>query len=110
MAASTWLELHALLVDEWGNWSGAGTTSALQRLRLLGAYDRDLYERFTDTPATPLAGDQLDPRVVVHPLLYCPALAHGGRYVLVRREWREHAPRWASVAPSRFMRALTLLR
>jgi hypothetical protein len=43
-------------------------------------------------------------------LLYCPALAHGGRYVLVRREWREHAPRWASVAPSRFMRALTSLR
>jgi hypothetical protein len=55
------------------------------------AYDRHLYERFTDTPATPrivpLAGDQLDPRVVVHPLLFCPPLGHGVRYVLVRREW-----------------------
>jgi hypothetical protein len=55
------------------------------------AYDRHLYERFTDTPATPkidpLAADKLDPRVVVHPLLYCPPLAHGVRYLLVRREW-----------------------
>jgi hypothetical protein len=55
------------------------------------AYDRHLYERFTDTPVTPrivpLTGDHLDPRVVVHPLLYCPPLALGVRYLLVRREW-----------------------
>jgi hypothetical protein len=55
------------------------------------AYDRHLYERFTDTPATPkidpLAADKLDPRVVVHPLLYCPPLPQGVRYLLVRREW-----------------------
>jgi hypothetical protein len=55
------------------------------------AYDRHLYERSADTPAAPrivpLAGDQLDPRVVVHPLLFCPLLDRGQRYVLVRREW-----------------------
>jgi len=55
------------------------------------AYDRHLYERFTDTPATPrivpLVGDQLDPRVIVHPLLFCPPLARGVRYLLVRRDW-----------------------
>lgn len=55
------------------------------------AYDRHLYERFTDTPVTartvPLNGDQLDPRIVVHPLVFCPPLAYGVRYVLVRRDW-----------------------
>ena len=55
------------------------------------AYDRHLYERSTDTPVTPrivpLTGKQLDARVVVHPLLFCPTLSHGVRYVLVRREW-----------------------
>ena len=55
------------------------------------AYDRHLYERFTDTPATPrivpLAGDQLDPHVVDHPLLFRPPLGNGQRYVLVRRDW-----------------------
>ena len=35
----------------------------------------------------PLTGDQLDPRVVVHPLILCPPLGHGVRYVLVRRDW-----------------------
>ena len=55
------------------------------------AYDRYLYEGFTVTPAAPsiipLAADQLDPRVVVHPLLFCPPLGRDQRYVLVRREW-----------------------
>jgi hypothetical protein len=56
------------------------------------AYDRHLYERSADTPpATPrivaLSGEQLDPRVIVHPLLFCPPLGQGVRYVLVRREW-----------------------
>ena len=55
------------------------------------AYDRHLYERSTDTPSTPrivpLTGGQLDPRVVVHPLILCPPLGHGVRYVLVRRDW-----------------------
>ena len=54
------------------------------------AYDRHLYERF-ETPVTPglapLRGDQLDPRVVVHPLILCPPLGHGVRYALVRRDW-----------------------
>ena len=55
------------------------------------AYDRHLYDRPADTPAAakivPLAGDQLNPRVVVHPLLFCPPLAQGARYVLVKRDW-----------------------
>ena len=54
------------------------------------AYDR-LYERPTDTPAgakiIPLSGDQLDPRVLVHPLLFCPPLPLGTRYLLVERRW-----------------------
>lgn len=56
------------------------------------AYDRHLYERRTDTPAAaprivPLTGDQLDLRVVVHPLVICPPLPLGTRYVLVKRDW-----------------------
>ena len=70
------------------------------------AYDRHLYDRPADTPTvgtptvgTPTAGtptaakvvplsrDQLNPRVVVHPLLFCPPLAQGARYVLVKRDW-----------------------
>ena len=55
------------------------------------AYDRHLYDRPADTPAAakivPLTGDQLNPRVVVHPLLFCPLLAQGARYVLVKRAW-----------------------
>jgi hypothetical protein len=56
------------------------------------AYDRHLYESSADTPPAPprivpLAGDQLDSRVVVHPLVLCPPLGHGVRYVLVRRDW-----------------------
>jgi hypothetical protein len=55
------------------------------------AYDRHLYERPTDTPATveidPLDREHLDHRVVVHPLLLCPPVAHGVRYILVRRDW-----------------------
>lgn len=54
------------------------------------AYDRHLYEHCAE-PAkprvVPLSADQLDPRVVVHPLLFCPPLGQGVRYVLVRREW-----------------------
>jgi hypothetical protein len=56
------------------------------------AYDRHLYERPSDTPAAaqnivPLSGDQLDPRVVVHPLVFCPPLPLDTRYILVRRGW-----------------------
>ena len=43
------------------------------------AYDRHLYDRPADTPAAakivPLTGDQLNPRVVVHPLLFCPVVS-----------------------------------
>ena len=55
------------------------------------AYDRYLYERPAATPAAakivPLSGNQLNPRVVVHPLLFCPPLPQGARYVLVKRNW-----------------------
>ena len=56
------------------------------------AYDRHLFERPTDTPAAalkfvPLSGDQLDPRVVVHPLVFCPPLPLNTRYILVKRDW-----------------------
>ena len=54
------------------------------------AYERHLYERPAAAPAAeivPLVGDQLSPRVVVHPLLFCPPLPQGARYVLVKREW-----------------------
>ena len=55
------------------------------------AYDRYLYERPTDAPASattsPLSPEHLDPRVVVHPLLFCPPLPHGTRFVLVKRDW-----------------------
>ena len=55
------------------------------------AYDRYLYERPAATPTAakivPLTGDQLDPRVIVHPLLFCPPLPKGARYVLVKRDW-----------------------
>ena len=54
------------------------------------AYDRHLYERPAATPAAeivPLVGDQLGPRVIVHPLRFCPPLPQGARYVLVKREW-----------------------
>jgi hypothetical protein len=55
------------------------------------AYDRHLYERPTDasalTTTTPLAPEHLDPRVVVHPLLFCPPLPYGTRFVLVKRDW-----------------------
>ena len=55
------------------------------------AYDRHLYDRPANTAAAgkiaPLSGAQLNPRVVVHPLLFCPLLAQGARYVLVKRDW-----------------------
>ena len=55
------------------------------------AYDRYLYERPIDEPAAatpcPLTAEHLDPRVVVHPLLFCPPLARGARYVLVKCDW-----------------------
>ena len=55
------------------------------------AYDRHLYERPTDASASattsPLGAEHLDPRVVVHPLLFCPPLPHGTRFVLVKRDW-----------------------
>ena len=52
------------------------------------AYDRHLYERPADPQAVvPLTGDQLGPRVIVHPLLFCPPLPQGARYVLVKRDW-----------------------
>ncbi len=48
------------------------------------AYDRYLYERPTEAPASaktsPLGPEHLDPRVVVHPLLFCPPLPHGTRF------------------------------
>jgi hypothetical protein len=55
------------------------------------AYDRYLYERPTDASASattsPLGAEHLDPRVVVHPLLFCPPLPHGTRFVLVKCDW-----------------------
>jgi hypothetical protein len=55
------------------------------------AYDRYLYERPTEAPASaktsPLGPEHLDPRVVVHPLLFCPPLPRDTRFVLVKRDW-----------------------
>ena len=52
------------------------------------AYDRYLYERpAAAAKIVPLSGDQLNARVVVHPLLFCPPLPQGVPYVLVKRNW-----------------------
>jgi hypothetical protein len=55
------------------------------------AYDRCLYERPRDASASAttslLRPEHLDRRVVVHPLLFCPPLPHGTRYILVKRDW-----------------------
>jgi hypothetical protein len=49
------------------------------------AYDRHLYERAPAVPARTLTHP--DSRTVVHPLLFCPPLPRGTRYMLVQREW-----------------------
>ena len=54
------------------------------------AYDRYLYERAPEVPSsktTPISAGHSDPRTVVHPLLFCPPLPLGTRYMLVQREW-----------------------
>ena len=49
------------------------------------AYDRYLYERAPEMPAREVTHP--GPLTVVHPLLFCPQLPQGTRYMLVRREW-----------------------
>ena len=49
------------------------------------AYDRHLYERAPAAPARKLTHP--GSRTVVHPLLLCPPLPQGTRYMLVQREW-----------------------
>ena len=52
------------------------------------AYDRHLYERTPEIPSRkPVSAGNLDPRTIVHPLLFCPPLPQGTRYKLVSREW-----------------------
>jgi hypothetical protein len=51
------------------------------------AYDRHRWEAAREPRPghSPLDFAQLDPRTLVHPLIFCPPLAQGTRYLLVQR-------------------------